>query len=106
MSYLALTFFAVLSLAVALLLLLLARWWSPSAPVRDEPRQRARLPLAPYRAIFFILIGEVALVFLCAWAAHFKTGLVAGRAHVVEAGIFAGVLSVGLFYLWRKEAGE
>ena len=106
MSYPALTFFAVLSLLAALLLLALSRWWSPPAIARDQPGSDIRLPLQPYRMLFFALIGEVVLILLCAWAVHFRAGLALGRAHLAEVGIFALVVLVGLFYLFRKEGRE
>ena len=69
MSYLALTVFAALSLAAALFLLALARWWSPPpAEGGQRLRRGARLPLDPYRVFFYVLFGEVVLVLLCAWA--------------------------------------
>jgi len=106
MSYLALTFFVVLSLLAALVLLALSRWWSPSVVARDQPRSDLRLPLQPYRVLFFALIGEVVLLLLCAWAVHFRAGLALGRAHLAEVGIFALIVLVGLFYLLRKEGRE
>ena len=51
-------------------------------------------------------IGEVVLILLCAWAVHFRAGLALGRAHLAEVGIFALVVLVGLFYLFRKEGRE
>ena len=102
MSYLALIFFVALSLLAALFLLALSRWWSPSAVVRDKNHSDIRLPLDSYRPLFFVLIGETVLLLFCAWAVHFKAGLAVGRAHLHEMGIFALVVFVGLFYLWRK----
>ena len=103
MPYLALTSFALLATIIALGLLALAHWWSPPTVRRDRPRPSVRLPLHPYRALFFVLVGEVVLILFSAWAVHFRAGLEAGRTHLAEMGIFALVVLVGLFYLWRKE---
>ncbi len=104
MSYLALTVFAALSLAAALFLLALARWWSPPpAEGGQRLRRGARLPLDPYRVFFYVLFGEVVLVLLCAWAIHFRAGWAQGRGYLAEMGLFVLVVFVGLFYLWRKE---
>ena len=64
----------------------------------DRPRPTILLPLNPYRALFFVLDGEVVLILFSAWAIHFRAGLYSGRTHLAEMGIFALVVLVGLFY--------
>lgn len=103
MVYLSLIFFFALTLLTALLLLALSRWWSLPAVERIRQRPDIRLPLHPYRMLFFALIGEVVLMLFCAWAVHFRAGLAVDRGHLTELGIFALIVFVGLFYLWRKE---
>ena len=103
MPYFALAFFLALSLLSGLFLLALSRWWSPSAVERGGPRTETRLPLHAHRLLFFVLIGEIVLIFCCVWAVHFKTGLAIDTAHLHEMGNFASVVFVGVFYLWRKE---
>ena len=95
MPYLAVIFFIELS-----------RWWSPSAVERDITRSEIRLTLHIYRSLFFVLIGETVLLQSSAWAVHFKTGLPEGSVHLDEMGIFALVVFVGLFYLWRKRGAD
>ena len=103
MPYFALIVFVALSLLAALFLLALSRWWSPPAVERDKRRVDIRLPLQSYRVLFFVLIGEVVLILVCAWAVYFRVGLAVGRGHLSEMGIFALPILVALFYLWRKE---
>ena len=102
MAYLSFIFFVALSILAALFLLVLSRWWSPSAVERDITHSEIRLTLHIYRSLFFVLIGETVLLQSSAWAVHFKTGLPEGRVHLNEMGIFALVVFVGLLYLWRK----
>ena len=103
MPYFSLTFFIALSLLSGLFLLALSRWWSPSAEELGGPRTKTRLPLPAYRLLSFVLIGQIVLILSCVWTVHFKPGLAIGTAHLHEMGIFASVVFVGVFYLWRKE---
>ena len=65
MTYLALTKFAALSLAAVLFIPALACWWSPPPAGRGQrPRVGVRLPLYPYRILFYVIFGEVTLLSL------------------------------------------
>ena len=62
-----------------------------------------RLSVKFYLVAMLFLIFDIEVVFLYPWAIYFRNLGVSG---LVEMGLFLGMLSIGLIYVWKKGALE
>lgn len=64
---------------------------------------RERISVHFYLVAIFFILFDIETVFMIPYAVLHRE---LGTAGLVEAGLFAGVLFYGLFYLWRRRAIE
>jgi NADH-quinone oxidoreductase subunit A len=113
-KYVSLLFLLLLSIAIPLALVLVARLAAPKRltatkgipfecgmePV-DEPRKRFSVKFFLVALLF--LIFDVETIFIFPWAVLFRD---LGIFGFVEMGIFLLILLLGLLYVWKKGALE
>ena len=99
---------------VVLALLFIAQKVGPKRPnaAKAEPFEsgnpprgdaRIRFSVKFYLVAMLFLIFDIEVVFLYPWAIYFRN---LGIFGLVEMGIFLGILTIGLAYIWRKGALE
>jgi len=104
-------FFAVAAIFITVLLTL-SRFIAPRKPTSEklrtyesgeEPVGQAwgRYPTHFYVFALLFVVFDVEVIFLFPWAVLFRT---LGWYGLAEMAIFVGILVVGLYYAWRKEA--
>ena len=110
MQYLPILLVFAMAAAVAGALLFIPKLAAPrrGTPVKAEPFECGKDPIAVSEgrfaikfstiAIFFILI-DIELLFVWPWAMLYRT---LGWFGFVEMLIFLGILMLGFFYIWRK----
>jgi NADH-quinone oxidoreductase subunit A len=101
---------AVLSAAVAGILLALGQWVGPRkpSPVKEEPFEtgnpsegapRGRIPVHFYRFAILFVLFDVEIAFFYPWAVRYREY---GWFGFWEMLVFAGILLLGYVYLWRR----
>jgi NADH-quinone oxidoreductase subunit A len=108
-SFISLGLYVLISVALILLLLFLARWLGHKThgKVKDEPYESGVLPSGEARlsepvpfylvAIFFIVF-DVEMIFVVSWAVAWDT---LGWAGFLNVAFFILILFVGLVHLWK-----
>ena len=112
LSYVYVFAFFVVGAGLVSVMMLLSHLLAPFKPTREklrtyesgeEPVGQAwgRYPTHFYIFALLFVVFDVDFIFLFPWAVYFRQF---GWFGIVEVAVFIGILVVGLFYAWRKEA--
>jgi len=71
-----------------------------SKPIGDA---RSRFPVKFYIVAVLFVLFDIEVVFLYPWAVKFRD---LGLFGFIEMAVFVGILTVGLFYVWKKGVFE
>jgi NADH-quinone oxidoreductase subunit A len=111
-DYVPILIFAVVAVALSAIAVLMPTLFGPKRPsdVKLAPYESGKLPIGPARrrfpiqyylfAVLFILF-DIEIMFLFPWATVFRD-LSPRWLGLLEAGIFVGILVLGLVYVWKK----
>jgi NADH-quinone oxidoreductase subunit A len=111
-DYVPILIFAVVAVALSAIAVLMPALFGPKRPsdVKLAPYESGKLPIGPARrrfpiqyylfAVLFILF-DIEIIFLFPWATVFRD-LSPRWLGLLEAGIFVGILVLGLVYVWKK----
>jgi NADH-quinone oxidoreductase subunit A len=112
LSYVYVFAFFVVGAIFVTALLTLARLVAPRKPTKEklktyesgeEPTGQAwgRYPTHFYVFALLFVVFDVEVIFLFPWAVLFRS---LGLAGLIEVIVFIGILVVGLYYAWKKDA--
>jgi len=107
---LTLALFALLSLILVTVLLLISNWLGEKKPNPEKLRPyecgiiptdtvRSRYPVAFYLIATFFLIFDVEAAYIFSWAIAFER---LGWSGWLQISFFIFILIIGLFYIWKK----
>ena len=104
--------FAVVAVALSAIAVAVPSWLGPRRPTATKlaPYESGKLPIGPARRRFSIqyyvyavlfLLFDIGVLFLYPWAVVFR-GLASRWLGLLEAGVFCGILALGLVYVWKR----
>jgi NADH-quinone oxidoreductase subunit A len=113
-EYIPLIILTVLAAAVAVLVLILGRFFGPHRPTvkKGEPYESGMIPYGPgtrrmsvryYLVAVLFILFDVEVIFFLPWAVTFRK---LGLYSLIEMFVFIAILAVGFIYVWKKGALE